>query len=197
MINFLCEGEATNQTGNIFIYVILIVVLIAMLIVPYISQRRKTKEYEAMINSINVGDLVKTAGGIIGRVKSISDKGEIKTIILETGSKNEKSYMEFDMSMIYCVLKSTKATETQSEEKQSESISEETQGQDGENENESLTSEEPEKNENSKLENLTESIEANSELEDTSEEPKEEEKKQTKKSTSRKSSVKSKKRTNS
>ena len=33
MINFLCEGEATNQTGNIFIYVILIFVLIAMLIV--------------------------------------------------------------------------------------------------------------------------------------------------------------------
>ena len=53
----------------------------------------------------------KTAGGIIGKIKKITDKGDIKTVILETGSKTEKSYMEFDMTMIYCVLKSTKATE--------------------------------------------------------------------------------------
>ena len=73
-----------------------------------------------MISSIKVGDLVKTAGGLIGRVTKITDKGEIKTIILETGSKTEKSYMEFDISSVYCVLKSTKVEEPKSVEEKTE-----------------------------------------------------------------------------
>ena len=109
MINFLCAEKASNN--NVVFTVILIVALLAMLIFPYFTQRKKNKEYAEMLNGINVGDLVKTAGGIIGRVTKITDKGEIKTVILETGSKTEKSYMEFDMSMIYCVMKSTKVEE--------------------------------------------------------------------------------------
>ena len=109
MNNFICAESA--GAGSIAVYIILIVALVAMLIMPYFSQRKKNQEYMKMIESMRVGDLVKTAGGIIGKIKKITDKGDIKTVILETGSKTEKSYMEFDMTMIYCVLKSTKATE--------------------------------------------------------------------------------------
>ena len=109
MNNFICAESA--GAGSIAVYIILIVALVAMLIMPYFSQRKKNQEYMKMIESMRVGDLVKTAGGIIGKIKKITDKGDIKTVILETGSKTEKSYMEFDMAMIYCVLKSTKATE--------------------------------------------------------------------------------------
>ncbi len=111
MINFLCDGSSSAST--IVIYVVLIVVLIAMLVMPMFSQRKRNKEFMNMINSIRVGDIVKTAGGVIGKVTKILDKGEIKTVIIETGSKSEKSYMEFDMSMIYCVLKSTKVEESE------------------------------------------------------------------------------------
>ena len=106
MNNLICA--ATANAGSIVIYVVLILMLIAMLIMPYFTQRKKNKEFLQMIESMKVGDLVKTAGGIIGKINKITDKGDIKTVILETGSKTEKSYMEFDMSMIYCVLKSTK-----------------------------------------------------------------------------------------
>ena len=106
MNKFICA--AANGTTSIIVYVILIVALIAMLIMPYFTQRKRNQEFLKMIDSMKVGDLVKTAGGIIGRITKISDKGDIKTVILETGSKTEKSYMEFDMSMIYCVLKSSK-----------------------------------------------------------------------------------------
>ncbi len=106
MINFIC-AEANNTT-SIIVYVVLIVALVAMLIMPYFTQRKKNKEFLNMLESMKVGDLVKTAGGIIGKITKITDKGDIKTVILETGSKTEKSYMEFDMAMIYCVLKSTK-----------------------------------------------------------------------------------------
>ena len=109
MMNFICASQDGN---NVVFSVIIIVALLGMLIFPYFTQRKKNKEYVDMLNSIKVGDLVKTAGGIIGKVTKISDKGEIKTVILETGSKTQKSYMEFDMSMIYCVMKSTKTEET-------------------------------------------------------------------------------------
>ncbi len=108
MINFIC-AEAKNNAGSIAIYVVLIVVLVIMLIMPFFTQRKRNKEFMNMISAIKVGDLVETGGGVIGRITKITDKGEIKTVIIETGSKTEKSYLEFDMAVISRVLKSTKA----------------------------------------------------------------------------------------
>lgn len=121
MMSYICSGG--TSVGTIIIYVVLILVLIAMLIMPYFTQKKRNQEFAKMLNAIKVGDLVKTAGGVIGKVTKITDKGEIKTVILETGSKTEKSYMEFDLSMIYCVLKSTKVEkESEVEENKPEAI---------------------------------------------------------------------------
>lgn len=113
-MRFMCAENAGGS--NVVVYVILIVMVLAMLILPYFTNKKRNQQYMDMISGIKVGDLVKTAGGIIGKVTKITDKGEIKTIILETGSKSEKSYMEFDISSVYCVLKSTKV-EAEKEEK--------------------------------------------------------------------------------
>lgn len=118
MNRFLLEGGAS--AGSIAIYVVLIVMLVLMLVLPYFSNRKKSKEFQSMIDALKVGDMVRTAGGVIGRIVRISDKGEIKTVLLETGSKTEKSYMEFDLSMIYCVLKSSKAETEETEAKKGE-----------------------------------------------------------------------------
>ena len=112
-MKFMCEAAASGS--NVAVYVILIVMVLAMLILPYFTNKKRNQQYMDMISSIKVGDLVKTAGGIIGRVTKITDKGEIKTIILETGAKSSKSTMEFDISSIYCVLQSTKVEEAKEE----------------------------------------------------------------------------------
>ena len=112
MIKFLCEaqeGAGNDAVTRVVMIVLLVVVMAGMLIMPYFNAKKRNSEYEAMVNSLKAGDLVKTAGGIIGRIVKIMDKGEIKTVILETGSKTEKSYMEFDLNMIYCILKTAKA----------------------------------------------------------------------------------------
>lgn len=114
-MKFMCADAATGSS-SIIIYVVLIVMVLAMLIMPYFTNKKRNQQYMDMISSIKVGDLVKTAGGIIGRVTKITDKGEIKTIILETGAKNEKSTMEFDIGSVYCVLKSTKVEESKTED---------------------------------------------------------------------------------
>ena len=113
-MNFLC-AEATNQGSPVLVYVILAVMVVLMLVLPYFTNKKRNQQYMDMISNIKVGDLVKTAGGIIGRVTKITDKGEIKTIILETGSKSAKSTMEFDISSVYCVLQSTKVEEAEGE----------------------------------------------------------------------------------
>lgn len=153
-MRFLCE--AANQQNQIVIYIILAVLVIAMLVLPYFTNKKRNQQYMDMLSGIRVGDLVKTAGGIIGKVTKITDKGEIKTIILETGSKSEKSYMEFDINSIYCVLKSTKA-----EEKAEEKVEE--------------------KAEDAKVEEKTEETEKTAEPE-TQEKPKAEKKAKTKSS---------------
>ena len=112
-MNFIC---ANSGAGSVVIYAVLIVVMLGLLIMPYFTQKKKNQEFAKMLEAMKVGDLVKTAGGIIGCITKITDKGEIQTVILETGSKTEKSYMEFDMAMIYYVLKSTKAEEEKTEE---------------------------------------------------------------------------------
>ena len=125
-MKFMC-ADAAGSGSNIVVYVILIVMVLAMLILPYFSNKKRTQQYNEMIASIKVGCVVKTAGGIIGRVTKISDKGQIKTIILETGSKTGKSYMEFDINSIYCILESTKAEKVKEEvvEEKVEEVAEE------------------------------------------------------------------------
>ena len=117
-MKFLCESTSTGSP--IVVYIILAVMVVAMLIMPYFTNKKRNQQYMEMISGIKVGDLVKTAGGIIGRVTKITDKGEIKTIILETGAKSSKSTMEFDISSVYCVLQSTKVEEPKEEKHEDE-----------------------------------------------------------------------------
>lgn len=163
MLNFLCEEAATTNNGmtRVVMTGFLIIVLVGMLVLPYISSRKKNREYEAMISSLKVGDLVKTAGGIIGRITKIMNKGEINTVILETGSKTEKSYMEFDINMIYCILKAAKVEGEQTELEEVE-----------EDEDEDETEDSAE--ENAETENVAEPVAE--EMTETTEEPATEEK---------------------
>ncbi len=120
MNRFLCaEG---NSPTTIVIYIVLVIALVFILVAPYFTQRKRNKQMQNMLGGLKAGDLVETASGVIGRVMKIIDKGEIKTVILETGSKTEKSYIEVDLRVISMILKSSKA-EAQPEEK--EEVSEE------------------------------------------------------------------------
>lgn len=64
-------------------FALLIVVFYFLLIRP---QRKRDKEIQKMRNSIQVGDEVVTAGGIVGLVVSIKED----TIVIETGGDRSK-----------------------------------------------------------------------------------------------------------
>lgn len=111
MLNLFLSETADNSgaaTGNSWwIYVVLIVMVVLMLVLPSITNRRRMKEYNQMLDQLRVGDKVRTIGGIIGRVTKISTKGDVKSFTLETGAKGSKTTMEFDMAAVGTVLEST------------------------------------------------------------------------------------------
>ncbi len=122
MLNLLLEtsaettGKTTNGAGSWWIYVVLLVLVVLMLVLPTITNRKRMKEYDQMVNQLHVGDTIRTVGGVIGRITKISDKDGVKTFILETGAKNNKTTMEFDIGSVGTVLKSTAKTEEKVEE---------------------------------------------------------------------------------
>ena len=67
-----------------------LIMLVAMLGVSYFllirPQKKKDKEATEMRNSLQVGDVVVTIGGIVGIVTSIKDD----MLVLETGSDRNK-----------------------------------------------------------------------------------------------------------
>lgn len=131
MLNLLLEGstETTtkNQGGSWWIYLILLGLVVLMLVLPTITNRKRMKEYDQMVNALHVGDTVRTVGGVIGRITKISEKDGVKTFILETGAKNNKTTMEFDIGSVGTVLKSTAKPEekVEKEEKKEEPKAEE------------------------------------------------------------------------
>ena len=102
--------------NNWWIYIVLIGLMAVMLILPMITNRKRSKDYNNMLDSIRVGDTIRTIGGIIGRITKINEKDGYKTIIIETGAKNAKTTMELDFASIYSVVNQSKAAEPKKEE---------------------------------------------------------------------------------
>ena len=64
-----------------------------------LSQRKKQKYYNDVINAVRPGNKVVTRGGVIGEVVEVDD--EEGTFVLRTGSEGNYSYIKFDKQSIY------------------------------------------------------------------------------------------------
>ncbi len=101
ILNLLAEtGDApTNNTGSIILMVVMVVAIIGLFVWQTISGKKKQKEAQNMVNSLKIGDRVKTIGGICGFVVEINDAEN--TFVLETGTSENKNYVKFDKGAIY------------------------------------------------------------------------------------------------
>lgn len=101
------EGGAGNggdvadkpDIGGLIMVGVMLVAIIALFVWQSISNKKKQKEAQEMVNQLKIGDRVKTIGGICGFVAQIND-GE-NTFVLETGLEENKSYIKFDKGAIY------------------------------------------------------------------------------------------------
>lgn len=129
-------GETTNPantgctTQQWIMYAILAALLIAFFVWTTLSSKKRQKQEQEKINSLKIGDRVKTIGGVCGFVVDIND--DENTFTLETGYGDNKSYVKFDKAAIYQSASDTPETaETQAapaepfEEKKEEAPAEE------------------------------------------------------------------------
>lgn len=91
------NAAANNQW---WMYLVLIGLVVIMLVFPLFTQRKRTKEFNSMLDSMKVGDKVRTIGGVIGRVTKINLDADVPTVVIETGAKGQKTSMEFDVTAI-------------------------------------------------------------------------------------------------
>lgn len=117
IINLLEAAGDGKSTNNVLSWVLLGVVVVLMVGLMFVMNRRSKKrqqEADEMIDAVKPGNKVKTIGGVCGIVVEV-DKEE-NTFVLETGSETTgKCYMKFDRQAIFqsdaVVEKSVPATE--------------------------------------------------------------------------------------
>ena len=105
---------------QIIMIVVIGLLLVAMIVLPMITQKKRQKAVQEMHNSIGVGDKIKTVGGIVGVIVVINEINALeKEFVLETGQEGSKCTMVFDFNAIYQVIakRGAKPAEEKTEEK--------------------------------------------------------------------------------
>lgn len=118
MFNSILADDGGNQIFTYVLMGVLIVAVIAMFVISSRRSKKRQQEAEQLINSVKPGNKVKTIGGVCGIVVEVND--EENTFVLETGSEaSGKCYMKFDKQAIYqtdAVVNKDEKSETPAEE---------------------------------------------------------------------------------
>lgn len=99
-MNFLCE-EATTSATQWILPAVLLVLVIGIFILNYFKSKKSQENMQNMVNSLKVGDNVKTYSGIYGKIIEIVETTDGKVAVLETGSENNKGIFSIDINAIY------------------------------------------------------------------------------------------------
>ena len=98
LLNFFADAATDGSTagadgsGNSWLtWVILGVLVVGMILMMVIPQRKQKKRAEEMMSKLNVGSIVTTIGGIVGEVVQLDDKH----IWISTGVDGNKTTMQF------------------------------------------------------------------------------------------------------
>ena len=84
-------------------WVIMGVLVVAILVVPMFTRRKRGKQINDIRTTLRIGDEVMTAGGIVGSVVEIKEHSSTeKDFVLETGTEESgKSKLQFDIRALY------------------------------------------------------------------------------------------------
>lgn len=106
MLGYLASAEGNKSLWDNWPLLLIVgVLLIVFMVLPIFTQKKNNKKYKDMIDKINVGDEIKTIGGIVGKIIEIQNKSETeKFMVIETGVGDNKSTMVFDMNAVLNVI---------------------------------------------------------------------------------------------
>lgn len=118
--NLLSAPASTDSTSarggvgtqQIIIWIILGVFLVGLIVMNFLSNKKRKAQMEAekeKRNAIKPGFKVMTIGGIVGTVVSVDD--EANSFVLQTGTDENPNYIKFDKVAIYSSEDPNEATE--------------------------------------------------------------------------------------
>ena len=87
MLNLLLASE--NELLSTIVIILLIVAMIGLFIWSSYSNKKKQKQAQDMVIGIQIGDKVKTIGGVCGYVAEINDAEN--TFVLKTGMEGQEN----------------------------------------------------------------------------------------------------------
>lgn len=106
MIAYAANAGAQDTSGGMIQFIIMMVVLFAIMYFMIIRpQKKREKLTREMLAGLIVGDKLVTIGGIYGKIVKIKDD----TLVLETGSEGNKSYIKVARWAVKEVVKPAEA----------------------------------------------------------------------------------------
>lgn len=110
---------------------VVVVLIVGMMVWQSFSNKKKQKQAAEMINQLKPGDKIKTIGGVCGYLVEVDEMEN--TIVIETGSANNKCHIKFDKNAIYQTGSATaQAPASKKEDKKEEAVVEEVASKDAE-----------------------------------------------------------------
>lgn len=101
-MSFLAAEAAANSNATQWILpAILLVLVIGIFLLNYFRSKKNQESMKNMVDSLKVGDSVKTYSGIYGKIIEIVETTDGKVAVLETGSEKNKGIFSIDINAIY------------------------------------------------------------------------------------------------
>jgi preprotein translocase subunit YajC len=73
-------GDAPSLITTMIPFILIFAIMWLLLIRP---QQKKLKEHKAMVEALRRGDMIVTAGGLIGKVSKVKEDGELEVELAE------------------------------------------------------------------------------------------------------------------
>ncbi|MGN1100125.1 MAG: preprotein translocase subunit YajC [Christensenellales bacterium] len=100
-MNYLLLEENTISTSWPLL-LILGVFLVLMIVMSIVPQRKRQKQMAEMMNSMKVGDEIRTVGGLAGFITAIDETG---LLTINVGTEESPTYIKLMREGIYQVIK--------------------------------------------------------------------------------------------
>ena len=92
---------AADTAGTIVWIVVIVLMIVVLFVMPMLSNRKRQKEANEVLDSLSVGDEVMTIGGVMGKIVALDThaSGE-KLMVIETGEGANKTTMTFTVQAL-------------------------------------------------------------------------------------------------
>lgn len=98
------------KTEQIILIVLLGLMVVVLIVLPMFTNKKRAKAVNDLHSSVKQGDIIKTVGGVIGKVISVNEISPVdKEMVIETGIEGKKTTMVFDIQAVYQIVSKVSA----------------------------------------------------------------------------------------